>query len=215
MNKYGVSIFFATLALFSIATQGAENTVKIAKANGAKQCESGHITSAAMRAELTSKGVEVVSAACGNDGLMHAAVCGAESGEINIFEISSGDLDKARNLGFMLLSHWPDAQEVACRDQELSSSQALDISIFSIGPPVDAKAYKKVRLVIGNAIASGVLDKFIVRGYGIEGGFSGCVESGRFTPEKRFNNVLKQLRAIRPNRETTAYSVEPTASCTL
>lgn len=215
MNKYAVSIGLAVLALFAIPAQSADETTKVAKSNGAKQCESGRVSLTAMKNELTAKGVNVVSAACGNDGLMHITVCGADAGEINIFGISPGDLDKAKSLGFKPLSDWPDALETPCRDEDLSASKAVEIGIFGIGPAVDAKAYKKVRLVIGNAIAGGILDKFIVRGYGIEGGFSACVEAGRFAPEKRFNTFVKQLRAIRANPKTTAYSVDPAEFCML
>jgi hypothetical protein len=210
MNKYFTVLF---LTIFAVGSHAAIETTKIAKSNGAKQCESGHISLAAMKNELADNGVKVVSAACGNDGMMHPTVCGVDAGEINIFEVSPADLDKAKKLGFKPLSEWPDAQEVPCRDENLSSNKAVEVSIFGMGPPVDAKAYKKVRLVIGNAVTGGILDKFIVRGYGIEGGFSACVEAGRFAPARRFDNFVKQLRAIRADPKTTAYSINPVTSC--
>lgn len=215
MNKPFVAISFVILAIFAIPAQSANETTRIAKSNGSRQCESGHVSPAAMKRELLAGGVNVVSMACGSDGLMYPAVCGADTGEINIFEISSSDLEKAKNLGFKPLSDWPDAQEVPCRGEDLSANQAVEISIFGIGPAVDAKVYKRLRLLIGNAIAGGVLDKFIVRGYGIEGGFSACVEARRFAPENRFANFVKQLKSIRANPKTTAYSVAPIESCIL
>lgn len=215
MSKPFVAISFAILAIFAIPAQSANETTRIASSNGARQCESGRVSPSAMKRELLAGGVNVVSMACGSDGLMHPAVCGADAGEINIFEISSGDMDKAESLGFKPLSDWPDTRGISCRDGDLSANQAVEISIFGIGPPVDPKAYKKLRLLIGNAIAGGVLDKFIVRGYGIEGGFSACVEAGRFAPENRFANFVKQLKSIRANPKTTAYSVAPVESCML
>jgi len=46
---------------------------------------------------------------------------------------------------------------------------AVEISIFGIGPPVDTRAVKIVRRTVGASIATGVTDKYFVRGYGIEG----------------------------------------------
>jgi len=81
-------------------------------------------------------------------------------------------------------------------------------------PGVDATAFKKVKLLISDALYKGTIDYFDVYGYGKEGGFSSCMEKGRFAVEGSFENFLKALRAIKPNRATTAYSVNEVTLCT-
>ena len=88
---------------------------------------------------------------------------------------------------------------------------AVEISIGGIGSAVDAAAFETVQQVIGHAVANGIVEKFIVKGYGIEGGFSACAQASAKT--KGFAAFVKQLRAITPNPDTTAYLVNPVASC--
>lgn len=95
-----------------------------------------------------------------------------------------------------------------------AQNRAVEISITGIGPPVDAPALETVRQVIGHAVADGVLDKFVVSGHGVEGGFSACAEATTFGQIEDFDAFINQLRTIRPNPQTTAYSVIPTESCT-
>ena len=91
---------------------------------------------------------------------------------------------------------------------------ALEISIGGIGPAVDAKAYAKVRLLLAEALFSGTISYFDVYGYGKEGGFSACVEKGQFAAEGSFERLTRQLKAIRVDRSTSFYNVEPVAHCT-
>lgn len=91
---------------------------------------------------------------------------------------------------------------------------AVEVTIGGIGPGVDATAFKKVKLLISDALFKGTIDYFDVYGYGKEGGFSSCMEKGRFAAEGSFENFLKALRAIKPNRATTAYSVNDVTLCT-
>jgi hypothetical protein len=51
-----------------------------------------------MQKEL--KGIEVFSKTNQNDGLMRIQVCGAPTGDSNVFEIKQEDLEKALKLGF-------------------------------------------------------------------------------------------------------------------
>jgi hypothetical protein len=96
----------------------------------------------------------------------------------------------------------------------MAANNAVEVSITGIGPAVDAAAYKTVRRIIGRAVTKGIIDKFVVYGYGIEGGFSACAEAAAPHGQvKRLDAVVRQLRAIRPNPKTTAYSVRLTASC--
>ena len=93
-----------------------------------------------------------------------------------------------------------------------AENRALEISINGIGPAVDAAAFKTVQDVIGRAVANGVIDKFIVKGYAIEGGFFACVQASPGT--KAFGSFVRQLRSIVPNPETTGYSLHQVAACT-
>jgi hypothetical protein len=79
---------------------------------------------------------------------------------------------------------------------------------------MDVAASSTVRQVIGQAVASGVLDRFIVLGYGINGGFSACAEAAPAGQAINFNAFINQLNSIQPNPQTTAYSVQPVESCT-
>ncbi len=92
-----------------------------------------------------------------------------------------------------------------------AGNNAVEITIGGIGPGVDAAAFGTVQQVIGHAVASGVVDKFVVSGYGKEGGFSACAQASPRT--KGFAAFVKQLRIITPNPATTAYSLHLTAAC--
>lgn len=96
----------------------------------------------------------------------------------------------------------------------LAANRAVEISINGTGPAVDAAAYQTVRQVVGHAIGAGLIDTFQVRGQGREGGFSACAEvAASNTQGAGLPALVRQLRAIRPDPRTTAYSVTPVASC--
>jgi len=92
-----------------------------------------------------------------------------------------------------------------------SNNRAVEININGIGPAVDAAAFTTVRQVIGAAVANGVIDKFVVYGYGFEGGFTACAQAR--PKSKGFPSFVRQLRSIAPRPETTAYNVRLTATC--
>jgi len=92
-----------------------------------------------------------------------------------------------------------------------AGNRAVEISIGGIGPAVDAAAFETVKQIIGNAVANGIVDKFSVSGYGIEGGFSACAQASPRT--KGFGSFVRQLRTVVPNPNTTAYSLHPVAAC--
>lgn len=211
MKKYVFGMMLAVLSGSCSAADGA--TITVAKSNGARQCESGHVTVAAMKSQLTDNSIEVRSLACGTDGLTRPAVCGAEAGQLNLYGIAAADLDKARGLGFQPLSDWPEASEVPCPAGELPPLSAANISILGIGPAVDGVAFRKVRRIIGDGVTKGILERFIVQGYGIEGGFGACIQASRFTEQPRFERFVKRLGAVRPNPNSTAYTVEYALAC--
>jgi len=92
-------------------------------------------------------------------------------------------------------------------------NRAIEIAIYGIGPPADVAAVDTVRQVIGHAIGNGVIDRFIVTGYGIEGGFSACTQAAPTIESDELTAFVKQLRSVHPRPGTTAYLVAPTANC--
>lgn len=90
---------------------------------------------------------------------------------------------------------------------------ALEIYIGGIGPGVDATAFRKVKLALSTAVFNSTIDYFHVDGYGKEGGFSACIEQGRFAADGSFDKLVKSLKSIKPNPATTAYNLNPVAHC--
>ncbi|MGZ5029248.1 MAG: hypothetical protein ACXV8I_01440, partial [Methylobacter sp.] len=95
----------------------------------------------------------------------------------------------------------------------VTAGPAFEVNITGIGPAVDIAASDTVRQVIGHAVASGVIDRFILLGNGVEGGFSACAEAASTGQTENFTAVINQLNAIQPNPQTTAYSVTPVERC--
>lgn len=88
----------------SAAPETATAKVKVFKADGSRQCGQGKAVDAKiMEKELAKAGIKVLSSAKGSDGMMHTQVCGAATGNANIYEINSADLKKAEKLGFSRL----------------------------------------------------------------------------------------------------------------
>ena len=85
------------------------------KSAGSVQCQAGGLSTDAAQRKLADAGVSVRSAACGVDGLMHAAVCGGGDGRLVVVEIAAADAAKAAALGLALLRDLPDAKTVPCR----------------------------------------------------------------------------------------------------
>ena len=99
----------------------------------------------------------------------------------------------------------------------VAESRAVNISIGSIGGPLDNDALRTIRQVIGFAVGTSTVDKFIVYSpragsIPIEGGLSACAEAGFGTSNTTFNAFIQQLRSINP-KPGTFYNVELTASC--
>jgi hypothetical protein len=83
-------------------------TSNVYKYDGTLQCGLGQeIPLAEMAQELLDAGVPVISSHKSSDGLLHIALCGALTGEINVYEIATADLLKALQLGFALLASIP------------------------------------------------------------------------------------------------------------
>jgi hypothetical protein len=99
-----------------------------------------------------------------------------------------------------------------------AENRAVNISVGSIGGALDNAALRTIRQVIGFAVGTSTVDKFIVYSptvgspIPIEGGLSACAEAGFGTSNTKFNAFIQQLRSINP-KPGTFYNVELTASC--
>lgn len=75
------------------------NRVFVYKLDGSLQCEQGtKISIDTMKKDLQD--IEVFSSENKHDGMMRTQVCGAPTGNCNVYEIDQKDLDKAVKLGF-------------------------------------------------------------------------------------------------------------------
>jgi hypothetical protein len=96
--------------------------------------------------------------------------------------------------------------------------KAVNIDVISDGRAVDGNAIRTVRRLSGDALASGVVDVFIVnapkvgRPIFIEGGLSACAEAGFSSTPVMFNGYINKLRNIHPKVGTTV-NVKATDSC--
>jgi hypothetical protein len=76
---------------------------------------------------------------------------------------------------------------------------------------------RTIRQVIGFAVGTSTVDKFIVYSpragsIAIEGGLSACAEAGFGISNTRFNAFIQELRSINP-KPGTFYNLELTATC--
>lgn len=91
--------------------------IKYYKSLGSVQCSGGGRSVAELEQDLLTAGITVTEAACGVDGNMHAAVCGAPDGRIGIFEIEASKGKAAAALGFAPLGTLPGATAVPCDER--------------------------------------------------------------------------------------------------
>ena len=89
-------------------------SVSLYKYLGSVQCTGGGTPLRAMERQLTDAGIRVLTSACGADGNVYAAVCGAADGRIGIFEIPAAQTQAASQLGFAPLSGLPGFTKAAC-----------------------------------------------------------------------------------------------------
>lgn len=83
----------------AMKTTTSADRVKVYKPDGSLQCGMGKVIPLPeMQAEL--KGVPVYSSANKNDGMMRIQVCGSPTGNCNVYEIESKDLEAALKAGF-------------------------------------------------------------------------------------------------------------------
>lgn len=91
-----------------------DTTVTVYKSTGGVQCGGSGLSLTAMQEQLATANVKVRSAACGGDGMMYPAVCGAPDGRIGIFDIPATHASAAAGAGFALLNANPVERIVPC-----------------------------------------------------------------------------------------------------
>lgn len=107
---------FATLILASCLTflsyplgvdadgDSLTRTLFVYKLDGTMHCEHAMgVSLDSMEHELTTAGIKVFSRRKSYDGREGVAVCGAPTGQINVYEIASSDVPTALSLGFKQL----------------------------------------------------------------------------------------------------------------
>src|SRR5690606_21684377 len=115
-------LFVVTLLLFagSVAANAAEKRspsdgikppvppvqlqVKVFKSALSTQCYNDGIPLDVTAEELKAAGVEFTCAQRAFDGMAYPAVCGAATGEINVFQIFAADLPTVKRLGYAEVS---------------------------------------------------------------------------------------------------------------
>ena len=92
----------AVSLLAACAGLSGSPTVQVYKHDGARQCEGEGITVASMQAELA--GIRVYAAEKSHlPDVMFAAVCGGDTGSINVYTIDAHQRRSAEQRGFALL----------------------------------------------------------------------------------------------------------------
>lgn len=105
---------FISLSAFGAACATVAAPVTVAQSLGNRQCEAGGRTLQSVAQSVRDAGIPVLAQACGHDGRMRPAVCGAPDGALAILDIPSDRLTQARSLGFVTLDSLPDARRQAC-----------------------------------------------------------------------------------------------------
>lgn len=115
-----LAIAACTSASVNVPTSGAgpqppkQAAVSLYRFAGSRQCMPGGLTPAEARKSLNEGGIEVLSAACGTDGRVHAATCGASDGRIVIVDVRAGQERAARERGYAPLADLAEARRTPC-----------------------------------------------------------------------------------------------------
>lgn len=89
-------------------------TTKVFKYDGSRQCENNGIPLDVMAQELIGGGVDVICSQKGSNGMAYPAVCGAGTGAINVYLIHQENLSDAEALGFSSVNELPNYLDTPC-----------------------------------------------------------------------------------------------------
>ena len=110
-----IALVLASVSCVSANPTLSQTSARVFKSTGSVQCAEGGTDLSTFARQLEAAGLKVISSACGSDGRMRVAMCGAPDGRVAIFELSSADAQSSAKLGFAPLSKLPDAQLVPCK----------------------------------------------------------------------------------------------------
>src|SRR5690606_29354163 len=89
-------------------------TTKVFKYDGSRQCENNGIPLDVMAQELIGGGVDVICSQKSSNGMAYPAVCGAGTGAINVYLIHQENLSDAEALGFSSVNELPNYLDTPC-----------------------------------------------------------------------------------------------------
>lgn len=93
-----------------------ESYEKVYKYDGSVKCEQGSgVALDKMAQELINAGVDVTCSQKGHDGKARIAMCGAETGVMNIYTIKSSSLADALRIGFKPVGGLTEYRDEACK----------------------------------------------------------------------------------------------------
>lgn len=102
MRKWVLSLGICFAVVTGVAH--ADDRIKVYKPDGTLQCGQGdEIPIREMAKDLRKAGVGILSSRKGHDGRFRTTMCGASTGNINIFSIRASDGPLAAELGFRKL----------------------------------------------------------------------------------------------------------------
>jgi hypothetical protein len=83
----------------------AQDSTEVYKPDGTIQCERGkEISLTAMARDLRRSGIGILDSRKGHDGRYRMTMCGASTGNINIFSIFLRDFSEAEQIGFQIFT---------------------------------------------------------------------------------------------------------------
>lgn len=88
--------------------------LKVYKFDESIQCENTAVELDVMMLELVNSGIDVICSQKGHDGMARVTVCGADTGNINIYEINRVNLPDAEAIGFESVSNLSQYQDQKC-----------------------------------------------------------------------------------------------------
>ena len=112
------TILLTTCIFLLVACQHVEPAatyIKVYKHDGSVQCGYTGVELDAMALELTNAGIDVVCSQKGHDGLMRTAVCGTDTGKLNIYTIEEKHLPEAVAIGFKSVDKLAEYQDQECK----------------------------------------------------------------------------------------------------
>lgn len=107
-SAFGIAVLVLVLFnsnVFAFGAKGSSRksgeTIWVVRSDGAKSC-SPEVTESIDQGAALLRGaqIQVLESRKGSDGMMHAQVCGADTGSLNGYLIQKSDLKRALDLGF-------------------------------------------------------------------------------------------------------------------